>query len=377
MLGYTKRSVGAAGQCLRTRSGSFFHQEAPCEWPGPCRTAFTLVELLTVIAIIGVLIALLLPAVQNARESGRRAACSNKLKQIALACLTFESARGRFPPAFESKLLAAWLATGSNSLQNGSIATNDQGPPWSVLILPFLDDAARFGSFDVTKRFDGVSARSSNWTPNVVPAYQVNSAFLCASMRRPTWPNTNYVAVSGGSKVATPRFANAAAGETTADGFRWFMASSDNFRSFFDNGLIAINGRIRAGSVSDGLAKTLLIGETRYQQTQEDIDAYELAVPADKGRYTGQWPSWATTSRAFGSHIMYGTTAAAVVYGINAYDAYSNVYVGNGFSSFHPSGCHLGFGDGAVRFVVNQTDITLLRSLGCRADRQPASLGGL
>jgi prepilin-type N-terminal cleavage/methylation domain-containing protein len=341
------------------------------------RRGFTLVELLTVIAIIGLLIALLLPAVQNSRESSRRAACSNKLKQIALACLTFESARGRFPPAFESKNLATWLASGSNALRSGSITTSDQGPPWTVLILPFLDDAPRFGSFDVTKRFDGVAATSSNWTPNVVPAYRVNSAFLCASTLRPTWPNTNYVAVSGGSKVATPRFANAAAGETSADGFRWFWASSDNFRSFFDNGLIVINGRIRAGSVSDGLAKTLLVGETRYQSSQEDIDAYELAVPADKGRFTGQWPSWATTSRAFGSHIMYGTTAAAVVYGINAYDTYGNVSIGNGFSGFHPGGCHLAFGDGAVRFVVNQTDITLLRSLGCRADRQPSSLGSL
>jgi prepilin-type processing-associated H-X9-DG protein len=74
---------------------------------------------------------------------------------------------------------------------------------------------------------------------------------------------------------------------------------------------------------------------------------------------------------------MYGTTAAAVVYGINAYDAYGNVSIGNGFSGFHPGGCHLAFGDGAVRFVVNQTDITLLRSLGCRADRQPSSLGSL
>src|SRR5262245_4357206 len=61
------------------------------------RGAFTLVELLVVIAIIGLLIALLLPAVQAAREAARRGKCSNNLKQLSLAMLSFESAWKRFP----------------------------------------------------------------------------------------------------------------------------------------------------------------------------------------------------------------------------------------------------------------------------------------
>lgn len=98
--------------------------------------AFTLVELLVVLGIIGLLVALLLPQVRSAREPARRSQCMNNIKQISLALLAYESTHGHLPPAYT-------VDEAGNRLHS-----------WRTLILPYLDQQALYDSIDLNKPWD-------------------------------------------------------------------------------------------------------------------------------------------------------------------------------------------------------------------------------
>jgi prepilin-type N-terminal cleavage/methylation domain-containing protein len=106
--------------------------------------AFTLVELLVVIAIVGILVALLLPAVQAAREAARRSSCKNNLKQIAVAMHNFECSFGKLPPGYE-------YAVGPQG--------NSRGYSWGVRLLPFMELGTLYDRIKFDKPvFDNINA---------------------------------------------------------------------------------------------------------------------------------------------------------------------------------------------------------------------------
>jgi len=110
------------------------------------RGSFTLIELLVVIAIIGVLVSLLMPAVQAAREAARRAQCMNNQKQIAIAINAYESTRGTLPP---SGLVDA--APNPNMMFGTFDPREGRMISWAVLILPQMEEQNLYQQFDLSR----------------------------------------------------------------------------------------------------------------------------------------------------------------------------------------------------------------------------------
>ena len=138
------------------------------------KTGFTLVELLVVIAIIGVLVALLLPAVQSARETARRAQCSNNLKQLGLALLQYHDIKQQFP-----------------------IGANDaRGAAWSAYMLPWIEQQALFDSLVFQEGGEGQWAHplpgldrfDNPFRPNIAAVETVILHLSAAP--RPAWKST-------------------------------------------------------------------------------------------------------------------------------------------------------------------------------------------
>ena len=109
------------------------------------RRGFTLVELLVVIAIIGVLVVLLLPAVQAARESARRSQCTNNLRQIGLALHTYHDMFRLFPPSY------LIVPGGGGAMGPPDPDNGDAGPGWTalMLILPQIEQSNLYNAFDL------------------------------------------------------------------------------------------------------------------------------------------------------------------------------------------------------------------------------------
>jgi len=146
------------------------------------RPGFTLVELLAVIAIVGVLTGLLLPAVQTARESARRSSCQGNLKQVALAVLNYEHAMGRFPRNGKQEVLrSAWMYATSPPAVSGSInyegAARDYG--WMFAILPYVEQQAMYDraltSALTNASAGGKSPLNNSEKSRIVPAFRCPS----------------------------------------------------------------------------------------------------------------------------------------------------------------------------------------------------------
>jgi len=219
------------------------------------RRGFTLVELLVVIAIIGILIGMLLPAVQSARESGRRAQCVNNLKQLALACIQHESTHAYYPTG-------GWAWYWSGDPDRG---TNQRQPGgWTYNVLPFMEQQALhdLGIGQTTAAKKGALSQAGQ-TPL--------SVFYCPT-RRATTTYPNFYDTVNTNPITQAARTDYAANAGTNQNIWWDAPTSGN-PMFADapgfqfpdmsgsDGVMFTVSMTTQADVRDGTAFTVLLGE--------------------------------------------------------------------------------------------------------------------
>lgn len=317
------------------------------------RQGFTLVELLVVIAIIAMLVTLLLPAVQAAREAARRTQCINNLRNIGLSILNFESAIGSFPGGGDTP----WPKIEDNLIGGSQqMGPEKHGFSWAFQVLPYLEE----GAITNLTRTDLIERAQ-------VPLY------ACPSRRevKPSGGQSGRVLMDYAS-------ATAKGGRLVSSEFRPYEWSSED--SYWQGSIWTVpKGKryygiiVRAnawppstkadtgssppttfGKISDGSSKTLLLGEKRLIQARYASGDWH----DDRGWSDGWDPDTVrSTAFAYGRDLPQATDWPK---GIRDY--------GFQFGSSHEAGMHAVFGDNAVHKIAYDIDQQVFDSMGNRSD---------
>jgi prepilin-type N-terminal cleavage/methylation domain-containing protein/prepilin-type processing-associated H-X9-DG protein len=299
---------------------------------------FTLVELLVVIAIIGTLAGLLLPAVQAARESARSNSCLNNVKQLAGAIHNYESAYQRFPSGAKTLRLLTSTSCLTARIDGTTVSVYDGRAPWSVYILPFLDDQSRYDKFNLKGAFAYNDNSSFNQNSN---QFQPNAAFKCPSDPASSLGSschTNYLACQGGG-TTSDRVCNAPRGIA------------------YDNGIFFNNSPTKLKDLTDGTTYVMLLGETKYcHQTLSWASSYRF-----QNGFEGA-ANVCATEQAINSSLKSGYKDILT----DLYTPYTNT-----FGSEHAGrGATVAMADGSVTFLSESIGINVYRRLGQRASGQ-------
>jgi len=283
------------------------------------RRGFTLIELLVVIAIIAILVGLLMPAVQQAREAAYRTQCTNNMKQIALALHLYHDTNKSLPPSRMPR----------------------EGPAWAWVILPYLEQQNLYNLWPVGKPYSAIVALKVNMA---VPTY------FCPSRRDPNtgtsglaFTQRNDCLEFQGAPGALGDYA-ASIGSTGTD----FPLTIPNGPTLVPNGAFEFPTGRRFADITDGLSNTILIGEKHVPR--DTFGAY----PWDCSIYDGHNPTCNTRPGGPDFPI-----------------AMSPTDTGWKFGSYHPALCQFALCDGSVQQMLNTMSPVILGLLTQRNDGQP------
>jgi prepilin-type N-terminal cleavage/methylation domain-containing protein len=305
-----------------------------CRQQHAARFGFTLVELLVVIAIIGVLVALLLPAVQAAREAARRMQCSNNLKQIQLAILSYEETNKSLPlgnmypevcdPSVPLKSRVGALVQILPYAELGQLHDNlhiDDSPPLWV---------GPNGWQRVVSREAVVQSR-----PQMV---------VCpSSTAAPFHPDPDQP-LGGYQQAATGNYA----------GMMGMLGPSNNFTAAKceNTGPFMYAGPVKLRQVTDGLSNSIFFGEVQAPDTRQSSNIWTFAARFTDGLRSTENPL--NTPPGEGTIVTSGFTQGA-----------------NGaFGSEHPTGANFSLGDGSVQFITDEVDQLTYHAYGTLASEE-------
>ncbi|MEQ9409694.1 MAG: DUF1559 domain-containing protein [Fuerstiella sp.] len=322
------------------------------------RRGFTIIELLVVVAIVAILIALLLPAVQGAREAARRMQCSNNLKQLGLALHQYQTAHLVFPPSELHGIGDAGCDPFEVAVEDHPNACTDY-QSWTVLCLPQLDQAALAARYDYDYEWSSLNNRP-------IVSTQL-SVFQC-----PSTPNANRVDRFHvvGAAATDYGSVNRVAKRVYSDVFGIAVPSQAARQ-----GTLGEYQANRPSGITDGMSNTLMLAECAgrpdplvlgHQMTASQFADYsDGEVISVGGRLMSEdGIGWADPDAGF--HVQGvrsdGVTAFGPIFinGINTGETYS----------FHSGGASTLFADGSVHFLSENVDGWVYISLCTRAGEE-------
>ena len=339
-------------------------------------SGFTLVELLVVIAIIGILIGMLLPAVQQVREAARRTQCLNNLKNNGLACLNHEATLGHYPTA--GGAVQQWV----NPMEQARSIYGYEMLGWMYQILPFIEQKPLY------------DLRQGNADGEVGPTDTLMIEKPVPSFNCPSRSNRFLTVFTEIYALGDYAGVMASWNEPGWNGFEWQITQPprENEQKVVFQGIIVKGGHVKVNSnpdtiwkfkevdtatVFDGTSNTLMLAEKSVQAQYYTLatanpwpywEVYGYYTPAD-------WPDMrlfapGNTNGDF-RVPMFGDAEPRPN---DQYLLSNGQYKEHGFGSAHPGVVNAVFGDGSTRAINRNADLNLMNNIGMRADGQVVDL---
>ena len=313
------------------------------------RIGFTLVELLVVIAIIAMLVTLLLPAVQSAREAARQTQCRNNLKQIGLACHNYNSAHGEFPGhAGEEPPIAVRFQT---TIRQSTRDEVDEGGNWIMQVMTFMEDDP------LAKLLTEASMMRNNRDIKANPRIQEAIQTPVGSLHCPTRREPRAYPLVGGYRT---RYGESGARiDYAMNGGGSVGRSSGTQITVRNDGIWMVGKRASSENISDGTSKTYLVGEKAMDSTRY-INGRDLG---DRPPIAG----WGARSGVANSYVRYGSRKPGP-------DGKDNCLTCHDFGSAHAVSWNAAMCDGSVRSLSYAMDLELHRAMASIKGREATDL---